>query len=93
MTAAIPIPIWIHFRISWISPPVLGIPGFGWKSLGMLKAPYVMPSPRRIGFFFLDFVTDQTENVYPMISAGAGHNEMVLKPLPDGSAPMERELA
>ncbi len=43
--------------------------------------------------FFLDFVTDQTENVYPMISAGAGHNEMVLKPLPDGSAPMERELA
>ena len=43
--------------------------------------------------FFLDFVTDQTENVYPMIAAGAGHNEMVLKPLPDGSAPAERELA
>ena len=42
---------------------------------------------------FLDFVTDQTENVYPMIAAGAGHNEMVLKPLPDGSAPSERELA
>ena len=42
---------------------------------------------------FLDFVTDQTENVYPMIAAGAGHNEMVLKPLPDGSAPAERELA
>ena len=43
--------------------------------------------------FFLDFVTDQKENVYPMIAAGAGHNEMVLKPLPDGSAPAERELA
>jgi acetolactate synthase-1/2/3 large subunit len=43
--------------------------------------------------FFLDFLTDQTENVYPMISAGAGHNEMVMKPLPDGSAPAERELA
>jgi acetolactate synthase-1/2/3 large subunit len=43
--------------------------------------------------FFLDFLTDQTENVYPMIAAGAGHNEMVMKPLPDGSAPAERELA
>jgi acetolactate synthase-1/2/3 large subunit len=27
---------------------------------------------------FLDFVTDQTENVYPMIPAGAGLNEMIL---------------
>ncbi|MDY6956539.1 MAG: biosynthetic-type acetolactate synthase large subunit [Pseudomonadota bacterium] len=26
----------------------------------------------------LDFVTDQTENVYPMIPAGAGQNEMIL---------------
>ena len=43
--------------------------------------------------FFLDFLTDQTENVYPMIAAGAGHNEMVMKPLPDGSTPAERELA
>ena len=43
--------------------------------------------------FFLDFLTDQTENVYPMIAAGAGHYEMVKKPLPDGSAPAERELA
>ncbi|MGE4660490.1 MAG: biosynthetic-type acetolactate synthase large subunit [Arenicellales bacterium] len=43
--------------------------------------------------FFLDFLTDQTENVYPMIAAGAGHNEMVLKPLPDGTTPAERELA
>ena len=29
---------------------------------------------------FLDFVTDQTENVYPMIEAGKGHHEMRLKP-------------
>ena len=27
---------------------------------------------------FLDFVTDQTENVYPMIPQGAGLNEMIL---------------
>ena len=27
---------------------------------------------------FLDFVTDETENVYPMIPAGAGQNEMIL---------------
>ncbi len=27
---------------------------------------------------FMDFVTDQTENVYPMIPAGAGLNEMIL---------------
>ncbi|MHB1566276.1 MAG: biosynthetic-type acetolactate synthase large subunit [Acidiferrobacter sp.] len=27
---------------------------------------------------FLDFITDQTENVYPMIVAGAGHHEMHL---------------
>jgi acetolactate synthase-1/2/3 large subunit len=42
---------------------------------------------------FLDFITDQTENVYPMIAAGAGHNEMVLKSSADGSTPTERELA
>jgi acetolactate synthase-1/2/3 large subunit len=27
---------------------------------------------------FMDFITDQTENVYPMIPAGAGLNEMIL---------------
>jgi acetolactate synthase, large subunit, biosynthetic type len=27
---------------------------------------------------FMDFLTDQTENVYPMIAAGAGQNEMIL---------------
>jgi acetolactate synthase-1/2/3 large subunit len=33
----------------------------------------------------LDFITDQTENVYPMIASGKGHHEMHLSP--------ERELA
>ena len=27
---------------------------------------------------FLDFITDETENVYPMIPSGAGHHEMLL---------------
>lgn len=35
----------------------------------------------------MDFVTDKTENVYPMIAAGKGHNEMHLSP------PEKRELA
>ncbi len=34
---------------------------------------------------FLDFVTDQTENVYPMVATGKGHHEMFLGP--------DRELA
>lgn len=41
---------------------------------------------------FMDFITDQTENVYPMIAAGSGHNEMHLSP-DAGEAPQERELA
>ena len=41
---------------------------------------------------FMDFITDQTENVYPMIAAGSGHHEMHLAPSP-GEAPQERELA
>ena len=36
----------------------------------------------------LDFVTDQTENVYPMIASGKGHHEMHLSP-----ANSRRELA
>ena len=27
---------------------------------------------------FLDFVTDQTENVYPMVPGGKGISEMIL---------------
>ena len=41
---------------------------------------------------FMDFITDQSENVYPMIAAGAGHNEMHLSPNGNGT-PKERELA
>ena len=36
---------------------------------------------------FLDFITDQTENVYPMIEAGKAQNEMRLHPA------QNRELA
>jgi acetolactate synthase-1/2/3 large subunit len=35
---------------------------------------------------FMDFITDQSENVYPMIEQGKGHHEMRM-------APGERELA
>ena len=48
---------------------------------------------RKDDLVFMDFITDQEENVYPMIAAGAGHNEMHLSPKNDGSAPQERELA
>jgi acetolactate synthase-1/2/3 large subunit len=43
---------------------------------------------------FLDIVTDQTENVYPMIRAGMAHNEMHLSPH-GGELPQdpERELS
>jgi len=34
---------------------------------------------------FMDFIIDQGENVYPMVAAGKGHNEMMLSP--------EREIA
>jgi len=30
---------------------------------------------------FLDVITDQTENVYPMIQAGAAHNQMEISPV------------
>ncbi len=38
---------------------------------------------------FIDFITDPTENVYPMIAAGKGHNEMHLAP----NTKKQRELA
>ena len=40
---------------------------------------------------FVDVQTDPTENVYPMIAAGKGHNEMQLQP--GTQAASERELA
>ena len=48
---------------------------------------------RKKDLVFMDFITDQAENVFPMIAAGAGHNEMHLSPKPDEEAPQERELA
>ena len=48
---------------------------------------------RKNDLVFMDFITDQEENVFPMIAAGAGHNEMHLSPKPDEEAPQERELA
>ena len=41
---------------------------------------------------FMDFITDQSENVYPMIAAGKGQNEMHLSPCQQG-ADVDRELA
>lgn len=32
---------------------------------------------------FMDFITDQTENVYPMIAAGKGHHEMHMSSVED----------
>jgi len=40
---------------------------------------------------FLDVMTDQTENVYPMIEAGKGHHEMKLRVATGTST--DRELA
>ena len=42
---------------------------------------------------FLDFITDQTENVYPMIAAGKAHNQMHLAPQCKAPQSSERELA
>ncbi len=41
---------------------------------------------------FMDFITDQTENVYPMIAAGKGHHEMHLAPC-KAVVSTDRELA
>jgi len=42
---------------------------------------------------FMDFVTDQTENVYPMIAAGKGHHEMHLQAECIPTQSSDRELA
>ncbi len=41
---------------------------------------------------FMDFITDQSENVYPMIAAGKGQHEMHLSPNQQGAG-ADRELA
>ena len=40
---------------------------------------------------FMDFMTDRTENVYPMIEAGKAHHEMKLRVAP--GTPIDRELS
>jgi len=40
---------------------------------------------------FLDFITDRTENVYPMIEAGKAHHDMKLRVAP--GTPVDRELS
>ena len=42
---------------------------------------------------FMDFITDQTENVYPMIAAGKGHHEMHLQEECIPAQSSDRELA
>ena len=56
---------------------------------GALKEAFAMKDK----LVFMDFVTDQTENVYPMIAAGKGHHEMHLQAecIPVQSS--DRELA
>ncbi len=41
---------------------------------------------------FMDFITDQSENVFPMIAGGKGHNEIIMSPFL-AAAPNDRELA
>jgi len=55
---------------------------------GMMKEGLAMKDR----FVFMDFVTDQEENVYPMMAAGRPHNEMHLGPCTDAVDP-DRELS
>lgn len=50
---------------------------------------------RKDDLVFMDFITDPEENVFPMIAAGSGHNEMHLSAASDqgADAPEKRELA
>jgi len=71
---------------------------FGHKGIRVDKPSEVADALREVfdrknELVFMDFVTDQTENVYPMIAAGAGHNQMHLKPMKDGNTPDAREVA
>ena len=54
---------------------------------GALERAFAMPDR----LVLLDFMTDRTENVYPMVAAGKGHHEMKLSPLQNATGP--RELA
>lgn len=50
---------------------------------------------RKNDLVFMDFITDPEENVFPMIAAGSGHNEMHLSSSSEqgDAVPQERELA
>ncbi|MGD0958244.1 MAG: acetolactate synthase 3 large subunit [Methylomonas sp.] len=54
---------------------------------GALEAAFAMKD-RTV---FLDFITDRTENVYPMIEAGKAHHDMKLRVAP--GTPVDRELS
>ncbi len=51
----------------------------------VLQTAFATPGP-----VVIDFVVDEQENCYPMIPAGAGHNEMVFKD-PDFTAPRDQK--
>ena len=63
------------------------------KQPGDVEAALKEAFAQRDRLVFMDFITDQAENVYPMIAAGAGHNEMHLKPSQHGEVHEKRELA
>jgi len=57
--------------------------GYGHRGLLVEKPADVEPALREAfankkELYFLDFITDQTENVYPMIPGGKGNTEMIL---------------
>ncbi|HEB57597.1 MAG TPA: acetolactate synthase 3 large subunit [Gammaproteobacteria bacterium] len=56
---------------------------------GALKEAFAMKDR----LVFMDFITDQTENVYPMIAAGKAHNQMHMGPQCKAPQSSERELA
>jgi acetolactate synthase-1/2/3 large subunit len=71
--------------------------GYGHVGIRVEKPEDIEPALKeafadRNRLYFLDFITDQTENVYPMIAAGKGHHEMHLSPRHAGDEE-ERELA
>src|SRR5216684_1376745 len=57
--------------------------GYGHRGILVEKPADVEPALREAfankkELYFLDFITDQTENVYPMIPGGKGNTEMIL---------------
>jgi len=67
---------------------------FGMKGMRCEKASQVDGAIAEMlahpGPVILDMVVDQNENVYPMIPAGAAHNQLVLGPEEDGGEPVDK---